>query len=111
MYTARIVVLTTAPGAGGIAAYLACGSDAKSLPTEPVVQLQTADVLVEQSDIGPGQSVSPENLQWQTWPAATASNHLIRRNRRPEATDQSAKPGESVNVVRYGVQRSMTIQK
>ena len=60
MYTARIVVLTTAPGAGGIAAYLARGFDAKSLPTEPVVQLQTVDVLVEQSDIGPGQAVSPK---------------------------------------------------
>jgi hypothetical protein len=46
MYTARIVVLTTAPGAGGIAAYLARGFDAKSLQTEPIVQLHTADVLI-----------------------------------------------------------------
>jgi len=88
MYTARIVVLTIALGAGGIAAYLARGFDAKSLPTEPVVQLQTVDVLVAKSDIGLGQSVSPENLQWQTWPAATASNNFIRRNERPEATKE-----------------------
>jgi pilus assembly protein CpaB len=88
MYTARIVVLTIALGAGGVAAYLARGFDAKSLPTEPVVQLQTVDVLVAKSDIGLGQSVSPENLQWQTWPAATASDNFIRRNQRPEATKE-----------------------
>src|SRR5882762_445068 len=88
MYTARIVVLTIALGAGGVAAYHARGFDTKSLPNEPVVQLQTVDVLVAKSDIGLGQSVSPENLQWQTWPAATASNNFIRRNERPEATKE-----------------------
>jgi pilus assembly protein CpaB len=90
MNTARIVVLTIAIGAGGIAAYLASGSDNKSAPAAPVAQLQTVDVLVAKSDIGLGQSVAPENLQWQTWPAATASNNFIRRNDRPEATTQIA---------------------
>src|SRR6267143_1652726 len=90
MNTARIVVLTIAVGAGGIAAYLASGSDNKPLPTEPVAQLQTVDVLVAKSDIGLGQSVAPEELQWQTWPAATASNSFIRRNERPDATTQIA---------------------
>src|SRR3981081_1486720 len=90
MHTARIVVLTIALGAGGVAAYLARGFDAKSLPTEPVVQLQTVDVLFANPDIGLGQSVSPENLQGQTWPAATASNNFIRRNERPDATSQIA---------------------
>ena len=40
MNTARIVVLATAGGAGGIAACFASGSDGKPLPTEPVGQLQ-----------------------------------------------------------------------
>ena len=40
MNTARIVVLTTAGGAGGTAACFASGSDGKPLPTEPVGQLQ-----------------------------------------------------------------------
>src|ERR1700736_1792722 len=84
MNTARIVVLTIALGAGGVAAYLASGSDNKPLPTEPVAQLQTVDVLVAKSDIGLGQTVAPEDLQWQTWPAATASNNFIRRNERPK---------------------------
>ena len=53
MNTARIVVLTIAVGAGGIAAYLASGSDNKP-PTAPVAQLSTVDVLVAKSDFGLG---------------------------------------------------------
>jgi pilus assembly protein CpaB len=90
MNTARIVVLTIAVGAGGIAAYLASGSDNKPPPADPVAQLQTVDVLVAKSDIGLGQTVMPDDLQWQTWPAATASNSFIRRNERPDATTQIA---------------------
>ena len=87
MNTARIVVVTIAVGAGGIAAYLASGSD-KPLPTEPVAQMQTVDVLVARSDIGLGQSVRPDDTQWQSWPAATASNSFIRRSDRPEAAKE-----------------------
>jgi pilus assembly protein CpaB len=87
MNTARIVVLTIAIGAGGIAAYLASGSD-KPAPAEPTAQLPTVDVLVAKSDIGLGQSVKPEDMQWQSWPTATASSTFIRRNERPDATTQ-----------------------
>src|ERR1700712_811818 len=87
MNTARIVVLAIAVGAGGIAAYLASGSDAKP-PTEPVVQLPTVDVLIAKSDIGLGQSVTAEDLQWQSWPAAGTSGSFIKRTERPDATKQ-----------------------
>jgi pilus assembly protein CpaB len=91
MNTARIVVLTIAVGAGGVAAYLASGSDDnKPAPAEPVAQLQTVDVLVARSDIGLGQTVKSEDLQWQTWPASTASSTFVRRNERPDATSQIA---------------------
>jgi hypothetical protein len=43
MNTARIVVLTIAVGAGGVAAYPAGGSDNKPFPTEPVAQLRNMD--------------------------------------------------------------------
>ena len=85
MYTARIVVLTIALSAGGVAAYLASATGNKPLPAEQAAQLQTVDVLVARSDIGLGQPVTPEHLQWQSWPAATASNSFIRRNERPDA--------------------------
>ena len=70
MYTARIIVLIIALGAGGIAAYLASGNapDNKPQLAEPAAQLQTVDVLVAKSDIGLGQSVKPEDVQWQAWP-------------------------------------------
>jgi pilus assembly protein CpaB len=90
MYTARIIVLIIALGAGGIAAYLVSGGvpDNKPHVTEPVVQLQTVDVLIAKSDIGLGQSVKPEDVQWQAWPASTASGTFIRRTERPDATNQ-----------------------
>ena len=90
MHTARIVVLIIALSAGGIAAYLVSGSDNKPAPAEPVAQLQTVDVLVAKSDIGLGQTVKPEDILWQTWPAATASNTFIRRSERPDANTQIA---------------------
>ena len=90
MNKARIVVLTVAIGAGGVAAYLASGSDTRQPPAEPVVQLQTVDVLVAKSDIGVGQTLSVDDMIWQTWPAATASSTFIRRNERPDATTQIA---------------------
>ena len=90
MNKARIVVLTIAIGAGGVAAFLASGSDTRPPATEPVAQLQTVDVLVAKSDIGLGQTLSADDMIWQTWPAATASNTFIRRNERPDATTQIA---------------------
>ena len=86
MTPARIVVLAIAVGAGGIAAYLASGSDAP--PAPPVAQMQTVDVLVAKSDVGLGQSLKPEDMVWQTWPAAAASSTFIKRSDRPEATTQ-----------------------
>src|ERR1700720_3601119 len=89
MNTARIVVLTIALAAGGLAAYLASGFGDKPPPAQAIA-LQTVDVLVAKSDIGLGQTVAAEDLQWQTWPAATASNTFIRRNDRPDAATQIA---------------------
>jgi pilus assembly protein CpaB len=88
MKTAQIVVLAIAIGAGGIAVYLVSGIDSKPPASEPVAQLPTVDVLVAKTDIGLGKSVTAEDLQWQTWPATTASPSFIRRSERPEATKE-----------------------
>ena len=80
MNTARIVVLTIALGAGGIAAYLASGSGEKAAPA-PVAQIPTVEILVAKSDIGLGQSVKPDDLQWQAWPKATSGNFISRASK------------------------------
>ena len=89
MYTARIVVLIIALGAGGVAAYLASGVDNKpAAPVQPVAQLETVDVLVAKSDIGTGQTVSPSELQWQPWPTSAATGNFIRRKDQPDALEK-----------------------
>jgi pilus assembly protein CpaB len=91
MNIARVVVLTIALSAGGVAAYLARGTEEKSRPVEqPVTQLPTAEVLVAKSEIGLGQVVKPEDLQWQVWPAATANGGVINRAGRADAITEIA---------------------
>jgi pilus assembly protein CpaB len=92
MNTARIIVLVIALGAGGVAAYLASGYQNAPLPAVlPVAEkLPTVEVLVAKNDIQLGQAVKPDDLQWQSWPASTASNAFIRRDNRPEAQTQIA---------------------
>ncbi len=90
MKPARIIVLVIALLAGGIAAYLASGSDNKQVAVAPVPQLPTVDVLVAKGDIGLGQTIKPEDLQWQTWTQSSASGSFIRRTDRPEAATQLA---------------------
>ena len=85
MNIARIVVLTIALSAGGVAAYLARGTDTTPRPVEPVAQLPTTEILVAKTDLGLGQLVKPEDLQWQIWPASSTSGNLITRAGRPEA--------------------------
>jgi pilus assembly protein CpaB len=87
MMTARIVVLTIALGAGGVAAYLVSGADKQQAPSVPVVQLPTVEVLVAKADIGLGQAIKPGDMVWQTWPEA-ASSVFIRRSDRPDAANQ-----------------------
>lgn len=90
MNIARVVVLIIALSAGGVAAYLARGTDETPRPAaEPVAQLPTVEVLVAKSDIGLGQSVKPDDLQWQAWPASTGNN-LISRAGRAEAIQEIA---------------------
>jgi pilus assembly protein CpaB len=90
MNTARIVVLAIAIGAGGIAAYLASGSGDRPPPAEPVAQLPTVDVLISKGEINLGQTVKAEDMQWQTWPTASASSSFIKRTDRPDAPSQLA---------------------
>jgi pilus assembly protein CpaB len=90
MKPARLIVLFVAIAAGGIAALLAGRSDQPPPPPEPVAQLETAEVLVANAEIGMGNTVSAQELRWQTWPAAAAGASFIRKSDRPDAINQLA---------------------
>ncbi|HEY4773877.1 MAG TPA: Flp pilus assembly protein CpaB, partial [Xanthobacteraceae bacterium] len=49
--------------------------------------------LVAKTDIAVGQALAPQDLQWQRWPAASASAAFVRRNERPDA------PGELAGTI------------
>ena len=90
MKPARLIVLFIAIAAGGIAALLAGRSEQAPPPPAQVPQLETAEVLVANTEIGMGHAVSPQDLRWQTWPAAAAGASFIRKSERPDAADQLA---------------------
>ena len=87
MNKARIIVLAIALAAGGVAAYLARGTDSGPA-SAPVAHMDTMDVLVARRDIGLGQEVVADDMEWQTWPASSASSSFIRRSDRADAVNQ-----------------------
>ncbi|MBI3704661.1 MAG: Flp pilus assembly protein CpaB [Rhizobiales bacterium] len=91
MKAARLVVLSIAIAAGGVAALLAGRSEKPpEVKPEPVVKVETVDVLVARSDIPMGQTLSPGDVQWQEWPASASSGNFIRKNNRPKAIEDLA---------------------
>ena len=89
MKAARLVVLTVAIAAGGIAAMLAGRSEKPpEVKVAPAPKIATVDVLVAKSDIAMGHSIAPGDVRWQEWPAEAASGgSFIRRNDRPNAIE------------------------
>lgn len=88
MKAARIVVLGVALAAGGVAALLAGRSEKPPAPPpEQKAKLDTTDILVAKADIGMGQTLSPQDVQWQPWPAGVAGGNFIRKTDRPDAIE------------------------
>jgi pilus assembly protein CpaB len=77
MKPARFAVLGIAIAAGGAAAYLASRSEAPAPVTvglaPPPAPVDTVDILVAKKEIGKGQSILPQDIEWVAWPAS-ASN-------------------------------------
>ena len=87
MKPARLIVLLVALAAGGLAAMLASGSRTPEPPKAPPPPppLATVDVLIARSDLDTGQVVGPNDVAWQTWPAASTGSNFIKKSDRPEA--------------------------
>jgi pilus assembly protein CpaB len=87
MKAARLVVLTVALAAGGVAAMLAGRTGKHPAPKAPVANVATVDILVARSDIDVGKRLSPADVAWQAWPANANTGNFIRRNQHPNAIE------------------------
>ncbi|MDQ2954796.1 MAG: Flp pilus assembly protein CpaB, partial [Pseudomonadota bacterium] len=77
---ARVIVLVTALGAGGIAAYLAYGSgETPVAPLQPAAKVDTTDILVASTDIAFGTALSSTNVKWQAWPNSALTAFYVRK--------------------------------
>jgi pilus assembly protein CpaB len=90
MKAARLVVLGVALAAGGVAALLAGGHHEAPSPVvaPPPPPLATVDILVAKNDLSRGQVIGEGDVDWQTWPAASANASFIKRPERPDAAHQ-----------------------
>ena len=98
----RIVILIAALFAGGIAAWMALAMrgehnvvTAAAPPTPAPVQ----DVLVAAADLGLGQTLTKENMRWQSWPESALTPAYINRSARPDAIEAKPK-GLAGSIVR-----------
>jgi len=90
MKAARLVVLGVALAAGGVAALLAGGHHEAPPPAvaPPPPPLATVDILVAKNDLSRGQVIGEGDVDWQTWPAASANASFVKRSERPDAINQ-----------------------
>ena len=85
MKAARLIVLGIALSAGGLAALLAGRLGQNAPPAAPQAQLETVEILVASNDIGAGQTLTPQNMSWQMWPATTSGPQFIQKKNKPDA--------------------------
>lgn len=88
MKAARLVVLTVAIAAGGVAAMLAGRSEKPpEAPAPVVVKQETVDILVAKNNIGMGQLLNAGEMAWQAWPKEASTGNFIRKSDRPTALE------------------------
>lgn len=95
MKPARIVILTVAVAAAGMAGYLAMSLSSRepvvTAPAEPVVQrVEVTDVLVAAESLPTGSRLTAEAIKWQEWPESGVTEGFITRSARPEAMEELA---------------------
>jgi pilus assembly protein CpaB len=88
----RIVILIAALAAGGIAAWMAValrGQPGAVTTAEPP-PAQVQDVLVASAELGLGQTLTKDNMRWQSWPESALNPTYISRSARPDALESLA---------------------
>jgi pilus assembly protein CpaB len=98
----RIALLIVALAAGGAAAWMAFsfrGGSTVATVVEPATPVPVQDVLVAAADLGLGQSLTKENMRWQSWPESALNPAYITRLARPDALETQPK-GLAGSIVR-----------
>jgi pilus assembly protein CpaB len=90
MKAARLVVLTVALAAGGVAALLAGRMEKAPSSKVATPKFAAVDVLVAKTNIGMGQKLTPRDVAWQEWPANVNTGNFIRRKEHPGAIESLA---------------------
>ena len=89
MRMSRIVLVLVAVLAAGLAAFLALGGSGQQQPevqnTTTVVKEARAQVLIAKTNIGVGERLSPDNLQWQDWPEGAVRSEYVTSTATPQA--------------------------
>lgn len=86
----RILLLVVAVAAGGLAAFMAVQrtpplTEALVQPAAEVVQEARVRILAARTEIGVGQRLSPEILEWVDWPEGAVRSEYITVAAEPEA--------------------------
>ncbi len=87
----RIIVLGIALLAGGVAAFLAYNlatAPATVEVVEPASSINTVEVLVANQDISIGTSLSPDLVEWRSWPQSGLSERFLDRIDNPGALEE-----------------------
>lgn len=87
MKPARIIILTVAVVAAGLAGLLAMRIGGPSAPqlVETVVKEPTIDVLVSADNLPVGSRLNDKSVEWLTWPRSGVAEGFITNEARPEA--------------------------
>src|SRR5216684_569241 len=88
MKAARLVILVIALGAGGGAALLVGRIEPNAPAPAAGPVLSTVEVLVAKNDIGVGQALAADNVEWQNWPASSTSSQFIKKSEKPRGVEQ-----------------------
>lgn len=91
MKPARLILLLVAIVAGGLAAFLATRGNAPAPKIEQVTQVEQearTQIMVARKPIGVGERLTPENIEWQGWPAEAVRPEYVTIEAVPDAMER-----------------------
>lgn len=93
MKASRVVLILISIFAAGLAAYLATRGSGNPRPAQQVATtapkpMPQAKVLVAKTDIGVGDRLTPQDVEWRDWPQDGVSGQYITIASMPDAPDQ-----------------------